>query len=213
MLVHDKLSLAISVPDISSTSEKHQQQQQQQQQQLSNLDNGHHQHQIHHHWTVTATPSDANKTTASQSTNNTCPTVLLVEPSSESVSTTNNPSTSDGGGGPPQLPSTISTATGNHGWFNGLLGCLRPVWTILGKTGVNDLKHGLTPGVTGTGDDWDIPFEQISDLDFLGSGAQGAVFKGKLKEQWVAVKKVRDVKETEIKHLRKLNHPNIIKFM
>jgi mitogen-activated protein kinase kinase kinase 13 len=46
----------------------------------------------------------------------------------------------------------------------------------------------------------------------LGSGAQGAVFKGKLRSQWVAVKKVRDVKETEIKHLRKLNHQNIIQF-
>ena len=61
-------------------------------------------------------------------------------------------------------------------------------------------------------DDWEIPFENISDLQWLGSGAQGAVFLGKLRQEQVAVKKVRDVKETDIKHLRKLNHPNIISF-
>jgi hypothetical protein len=61
-------------------------------------------------------------------------------------------------------------------------------------------------------DDWEIPFENISDLQWLGSGAQGAVFLGKLSQDQVAVKKVRDVKETDIRHLRKLNHPNIITF-
>ena len=61
-------------------------------------------------------------------------------------------------------------------------------------------------------DDWEIPFENISDLQWLGSGAQGAVFLGKLNGEEVAVKKVRDVKETEIKNLRKLNHPNVIPF-
>jgi mitogen-activated protein kinase kinase kinase 12 len=38
------------------------------------------------------------------------------------------------------------------------------------------------------------------------------VFLGKLNGEEVAVKKVRDVKETDIKNLRKLNHPNIIPF-
>ena len=61
-------------------------------------------------------------------------------------------------------------------------------------------------------DDWDIPFENISDLQWLGSGAQGAVFLGTLNTDKVAVKKVRDIKETDIRHLRKLNHPNIISF-
>lgn len=46
----------------------------------------------------------------------------------------------------------------------------------------------------------------------MGSGAQGAVFLGKFHGEEVAVKKVRDIKETEIKHLRKLKHPNIITF-
>lgn len=63
-----------------------------------------------------------------------------------------------------------------------------------------------------TEDNWEIPFETISDLQWLGSGAQGAVFRGRLKNEIVAVKKVRDQKETEIIHLRKLNHQNIVQF-
>nr|KAI8726386.1 mitogen-activated protein kinase kinase kinase 12-like; partial [Biomphalaria glabrata] len=68
-------------------------------------------------------------------------------------------------------------------------------------------------GVTiSSSDDWEITFESITDLQWLGSGAQGAVFLGKLCNEEVAVKKVRDVKETDIWNLRKLNHPNIIAF-
>lgn len=59
---------------------------------------------------------------------------------------------------------------------------------------------------------WEVPFEEISDLQWVGSGAQGAVFRGKFHGNDVAVKKVRHIKETEIKHLRKLKHPNIITF-
>jgi len=38
------------------------------------------------------------------------------------------------------------------------------------------------------------------------------VFLGQLNNEPVAVKKVRNVKETNVLHLRKLSHPNIIKF-
>ena len=61
-------------------------------------------------------------------------------------------------------------------------------------------------------DDCEIPFENINDLQWLGSGAQGAVFMGKYMEEQVAVKKVKEEFETDIKHLSKLNHPNIVKF-
>ena len=61
-------------------------------------------------------------------------------------------------------------------------------------------------------EEWNIPFEEISELRWLGSGAQGAVFSGRLRGVLVAVKKVRDQKETEINHLRKLRHPNIVRF-
>ncbi|XP_076316774.1 mitogen-activated protein kinase kinase kinase 13-like [Tachypleus tridentatus] len=87
----------------------------------------------------------------------------------------------------------------SSGWFEGLLGCLKPVWSILGKSGNSESR-----------DEWEIPFENIRDLQWLGSGAQGAVFKGHLNNEMVAVKKVRDKSETDIKHLRKLNHPNVV---
>lgn len=61
-------------------------------------------------------------------------------------------------------------------------------------------------------DMWEVPFEEISELQWLGSGAQGAVFLGKFHSEEVAIKKVREQKETDIKHLRKLKHPNIIGF-
>lgn len=38
------------------------------------------------------------------------------------------------------------------------------------------------------------------------------MFSGKLNNEPVAVKKVSDIKETDIRNLRKLNHPNIVKF-
>ena len=39
---------------------------------------------------------------------------------------------------PLMMPNHSRTA---GGWFNGLLGCLRPVWTIIGKATSHDLKH------------------------------------------------------------------------
>lgn len=61
-------------------------------------------------------------------------------------------------------------------------------------------------------DTWEVPFEEISELQWLGSGAQGAVFLGKFRTEEVAIKKVREQSETDIKHLRKLKHPNVIAF-
>ncbi|XP_067098751.1 LOW QUALITY PROTEIN: mitogen-activated protein kinase kinase kinase 12-like [Osmerus mordax] len=91
------------------------------------------------------------------------------------------------------------------GFLEGLFGCLRPVWTMIGKAYSTEHKHNLE-------ELWEVPFEEISDLQWVGSGAQGAVFLGKFHGEDVAVKKVRDLKETDIKHLRKLKHPNIITF-
>ncbi|XP_033101344.1 mitogen-activated protein kinase kinase kinase 13-A-like [Anneissia japonica] len=88
-----------------------------------------------------------------------------------------------------------------RGFLQGLWGCLRPVWTIIGKAAVAEKLAR---------DDWEIPFEDIRGLQWLGSGAQGAVFLGTLRGNQVAVKKVRDEKETDLKHLRRLNHPNLV---
>ncbi|KAK7939031.1 hypothetical protein WMY93_002357 [Mugilogobius chulae] len=94
---------------------------------------------------------------------------------------------------------------GSGGFLEGLFGCLKPVWTMIGKAYSTEHKHNQE-------ESWEVPFEEISDLQWVGSGAQGAVFLGKFHGEEVAVKKVRDIKETEIKHLRKLKHPNIITF-
>ncbi|XP_032812977.2 uncharacterized protein LOC116943840 isoform X1 [Petromyzon marinus] len=93
------------------------------------------------------------------------------------------------------------------GILDGLFGCLRPVWHIFGR------NYTAEPKVQQQGkDSWEVPFEEISELQWLGSGAQGAVFLGKFRGEHVAVKKVREQKETDIKHLHKLRHPNIITF-
>lgn len=88
------------------------------------------------------------------------------------------------------------------GLMEGIFGCLRPVWTIISAK-----KAAMAPP-----ENWEVPFETISDLQWLGSGAQGAVFRGTLRGETVAVKKVREYKETDIRHLRRLNHPNIVQF-
>ncbi|XP_009468858.1 PREDICTED: mitogen-activated protein kinase kinase kinase 12 [Nipponia nippon] len=100
-------------------------------------------------------------------------------------------------------PATLTWAGG--GFLEGLFGCLKPVWTMIGKAYAAEHKHPQE-------DPWEVPFEEILDLQWVGSGAQGAVFLGRFHGEEVAVKKVRDLKETDIKHLRKLKHPNIITF-
>ncbi|XP_018422380.1 PREDICTED: mitogen-activated protein kinase kinase kinase 13 [Nanorana parkeri] len=95
--------------------------------------------------------------------------------------------------------------SGNSGFLEGLFGCLRPVWNMIGKAYSTDYKLQQQ-------DTWEVPFEEISELQWLGSGAQGAVFLGKFRGEEVAIKKVREQKETDIKPLRKLKHPNIIAF-
>ncbi|XP_063162920.1 mitogen-activated protein kinase kinase kinase 13 [Candoia aspera] len=97
------------------------------------------------------------------------------------------------------------SGSGNGGFLEGLFGCLKPVWNIIGKVYSTDYKLQQQ-------DTWEVPFEEISELQWLGSGAQGAVFLGKFRTEEVAIKKVREQSETDIKHLRKLKHPNIIAF-
>jgi serine/threonine protein kinase len=88
-------------------------------------------------------------------------------------------------------------------WLHGVLGCLRPIWNSIGK---NALKEKRV-------DDWEIPFDSVHDLKWISSGAQGVVFCGYLNDRLVAVKKVREKVETEVKHLKKLKHPNIIRLL
>lgn len=89
-------------------------------------------------------------------------------------------------------------------FFTGILGCLKPLW----PSNFLKVKESSCPAE----EPWEIPFERIRDLQWLGSGAQGAVFLGRLNNELVAVKKVKDRAEADLKHLRKLNHPNIVHF-
>ncbi|NXO07534.1 M3K13 kinase, partial [Oriolus oriolus] len=119
---------------------------------------------------------------------------------------TRSPGDGDTGGAADDVKVQFNrTGSGSGGFLEGLFGCLRPVWNIIGKAYSTDYKLQQQ-------DTWEVPFEEISELQWLGSGAQGAVFLGKFRAEEVAIKKVRDQNETDIKHLRKLKHPNIIAF-
>ena len=89
--------------------------------------------------------------------------------------------------------------------WNGVVACLAPVVSYFKKE-----KQPIEPQQ----DEWEIDFADISELDFIGSGAQGAVFAGEYLGKKVAVKKVKDPKYCEEAwNMRKLDHPNIVKMM
>ncbi|OQV18930.1 Mitogen-activated protein kinase kinase kinase 12 [Hypsibius exemplaris] len=101
----------------------------------------------------------------------------------------------------PSTPSTAGTShhDGGMGWWNRAINCMAPSSWLVKKQA--------------NADSWEIPFERIQDLQWLGSGAQGAVFLGKYNGSFVAVKKVKSLAEVEdVKPLRKLNHPNLVAF-
>ncbi|VDK64658.1 unnamed protein product [Onchocerca ochengi] len=97
--------------------------------------------------------------------------------------------------------------------YRGLFSCFKPMWSYFGRS-TESLLSGMTKSTIAFSDNnWEIPFETITHLEWLGSGSQGAVFSGQLNGRLVAVKKVKDKSETEIKHLQHLNHENLIKFI
>lgn len=122
-----------------------------------------------------------------------------------------------------ELSCTKNPEGNKQTWMDSVFSCIKPVLGLIGRDfhSLDDLRGESS---------WEIPFEIISDLEWLGSGsyiymkfatssnfflfkgAQGAVFSGKLGSEIVAIKKVKDVRETDIRHLRKLNHENIVKF-
>jgi len=89
-------------------------------------------------------------------------------------------------------------------------GCFKPFFTAMNRfTGTIT----YTKDSTNLNDDWEIPIDKIiNDLELIGSGIEGSVFRGKLNNQVIACKCVKTKEETNIKHLKKLNHLNVIKF-
>ena len=83
------------------------------------------------------------------------------------------------------------------GIFNG---CLKPVCWFFTKKQASKK------------DPWIIPFSLLTEIRLVGSGAQGAVFLGHYNNEEVAIKKVKNEKDTDIRHLRHLDHKNIVKF-
>ncbi|XP_026736255.1 LOW QUALITY PROTEIN: mitogen-activated protein kinase kinase kinase 12-like [Trichoplusia ni] len=86
-------------------------------------------------------------------------------------------------------------------WMGGVMNCFSNVLSFFSQT---DLKA--------QDEEWDVPYEKLSNLVYLGAGAQGIVFGGSTRGELVAVKKLRDRNDCNIKHLRKLNHENIVQF-
>ncbi|VDM96513.1 unnamed protein product [Thelazia callipaeda] len=94
--------------------------------------------------------------------------------------------------------------------YRGLFSCFKPIWTYFATYfGLRRTKESIAC----KNDEWEIPFESITHLEWLGSGSQGAVFIGSFNGRLVAVKKVKDKSETELKHLQHINHANLIKFI
>lgn len=92
--------------------------------------------------------------------------------------------------------------------FEGIFGCIRPFLSLWYNKS-NNLRDKYRRE---SNSEIAIPFEQLKNLQWLGSGAQGCVFKGSLNNEEVAIKKVKSKEEANVKHLMRLNHPNLVKF-
>ena len=56
----------------------------------------------------------------------------------------------------------------SQSWFGGVFGCFRPIIGILSSKGFKDNKTNS----------WEIPYESLRDMEYLGCGAQGSVYVG-----------------------------------
>ena len=52
-------------------------------------------------------------------------------------------------------------------------------------------KPNESPTTKEVNDEFDIPFDELKDLQWIGNGAQGCVFKGHFRNEEVAIKKVK----------------------
>ena len=95
----------------------------------------------------------------------------------------------------------IGRSSNDHGLLTGIFcSCLKPICGIFARK--DKIKK----------DSWIIPFNALTEIRLIGSGAQGAVFLGHYKNEEVAIKKVKNERDTDIRHLKHLDHKNIVKF-
>ncbi|UJR13381.1 hypothetical protein I4U23_000397 [Adineta vaga] len=113
-----------------------------------------------------------------------------------------------------QLPNSTNSVN-SSGLIGTFFGCFKPILSAMNKFGENMkyTKDMTISTLTRPSVDWEIPIDHImNDLQLIGRGIEGSVFHGKLNGQDVACKRVKNKEETNIKHLKKLNHVNVIKF-
>lgn len=90
-------------------------------------------------------------------------------------------------------------------WLSNLLGCMCPLY--------NSIRFNRAFASSTDESNWEVPYHQISDKEFIASGSQGTVFKAKFRNRTIALKKVLNIKETSATYkLKDLDHVNIIKF-
>jgi len=153
------------------------------------------------------------------------------------ITTCSAPSTPTGERDPPVIfrkPSTIPATTTNtsilpqvevryqnvrnsddeNGLFGTFFGCFKPFFSAVHKFSETiRYTRNTTSTLTKSTDDWEIQIDNIMNgLELIGAGIEGSVFRGKLNGQDIACKRVKTKEETNIKHLKKLNHLNVIKF-
>ncbi|CAF2634809.1 unnamed protein product [Rotaria sp. Silwood2] len=113
------------------------------------------------------------------------------------------------------IRTNISTnSDDSNGFFDKFFGCFKPFISAMHKFGEN-IKYNkeTTNTLIKSNDDWEIRIDNIvNDFKLIGVGIEGSVFHGKLNGQDIACKRVKSKEETNIKHLKKLNHINVIKF-
>ena len=106
-----------------------------------------------------------------------------------------------GRGGSPSAMATASSRTTASGVWGG---CLGSVLMLFRKKPQKKVVHE---------DGREIEYDEIKDsLRFIGAGGQGAVYVGVHRGEPVAVKKVKEARDTDIAHLMRLRHPNIVQF-
>ncbi|XP_053624353.1 mitogen-activated protein kinase kinase kinase 13-A-like isoform X2 [Plodia interpunctella] len=61
-------------------------------------------------------------------------------------------------------------------------------------------------------EEWEVPYDALSEMEYVGAGAFGKVYSAKLRGEVVAVKIPEDKRETDMIYLRELRHENIVRF-